>query len=301
MPPAGLAGRVRDRGRVPAKRRIPIDLPVPCDVLRRYRRTTSTRDARGPPDATFCVARLATRQCGVVEPGATASRSGSPRRRSTTACKRGRLIRIHQGVYAVGHEAISDRGRMIAALLAAGPGAALSHRTAAYLWSLIPSMPQFVEVTLTTEGRAAAGASSIHDSAAARHHAPPRPAASPPRSRRSRSSAARSRPRPRRGARPRPDPALRRRPRRADPQRARGQLLPASTRRAPAPAGQPRVGPHRRLPLAGPPRHRGDRRLAAHATAPRSRTTARATRRSRPPATPWSASPGARCTTRRSR
>jgi very-short-patch-repair endonuclease len=60
-----------------------------------------------------------------------------------------RLIRVYQGVYAVGHEALSDRGRMIAALLAAGPGAALSHRTAAYLWKLIPSMPPFVDVTLT--------------------------------------------------------------------------------------------------------------------------------------------------------
>ena len=61
----------------------------------------------------------------------------------------GRLIRVHQGVYAVGHEALSDRGRMIAGLLAAGPGAALSHRTAAYLWKLIRSMPQFIDVTLT--------------------------------------------------------------------------------------------------------------------------------------------------------
>ena len=60
-----------------------------------------------------------------------------------------RLIRIHQGVYAVGHEDVSDRGRMIAALLAAGPGAVLSHRTAAALWRILPSMPQFVHVTLT--------------------------------------------------------------------------------------------------------------------------------------------------------
>ncbi len=60
-----------------------------------------------------------------------------------------RLIRVHQGVYAVGHDALSDRGRMIAALIAAGPGAALSHRTAAYLWKLIPSLPPFVDVTLT--------------------------------------------------------------------------------------------------------------------------------------------------------
>ncbi len=38
---------------------------------------------------------------------------------------------------------------MIAALIAAGPGAALSHRTAAYHWKLIPSMPQFPDVTVT--------------------------------------------------------------------------------------------------------------------------------------------------------
>ena len=38
---------------------------------------------------------------------------------------------------------------MIAALLAAGPGAVLSHRAAAYLWKLLPSMPRFIHVTLT--------------------------------------------------------------------------------------------------------------------------------------------------------
>jgi hypothetical protein len=38
---------------------------------------------------------------------------------------------------------------MIAALLAAGPGAALSHRTAAHHWKLLPSMPPLIEVTLT--------------------------------------------------------------------------------------------------------------------------------------------------------
>ena len=63
--------------------------------------------------------------------------------------------RIHQGVYAVGHEALSDRGRMIAGLLAAGPGAALSHRTAAYLRKLLPSMPPFIDVTLTDPKTAA--------------------------------------------------------------------------------------------------------------------------------------------------
>ena len=60
-----------------------------------------------------------------------------------------RLLPVHRGVYAVGHEALSDRGRCVAALLAAGPGAVLSHRTAAYLWKLIPSMPQLIDVTVT--------------------------------------------------------------------------------------------------------------------------------------------------------
>lgn len=60
-----------------------------------------------------------------------------------------RLNRLHRGVYAVGHESIADRGRMIAGLLAAGDGAVLSHTSAATLWKLLPSMPQFVEVTLS--------------------------------------------------------------------------------------------------------------------------------------------------------
>jgi very-short-patch-repair endonuclease len=59
-----------------------------------------------------------------------------------------RLIRLHRGVYAVGHEALSDRGRIIAALLAVGPGAVVSHTAAAYVWKLIPSLPPFVHVTL---------------------------------------------------------------------------------------------------------------------------------------------------------
>jgi len=63
--------------------------------------------------------------------------------------KRARLLAIHQGVYAVGHGALSDRGRMIAALVAAGPGAVLSHETAAYHWSLVPSLPPFIDVTVT--------------------------------------------------------------------------------------------------------------------------------------------------------
>jgi very-short-patch-repair endonuclease len=49
----------------------------------------------------------------------------------------GHLIRVHRGVYAVGHLPPSPHARTMAALLACGPHAVLSHRSAAKLWGLI--------------------------------------------------------------------------------------------------------------------------------------------------------------------
>jgi very-short-patch-repair endonuclease len=48
----------------------------------------------------------------------------------------GRLHRVHAGVYAVGHRRISKHGLLMAAVLASGPLAVLSHRSAAALWGL---------------------------------------------------------------------------------------------------------------------------------------------------------------------
>lgn len=48
-----------------------------------------------------------------------------------------RLIRLHAGVYAVGHGGFVPLGRETAALLAARPGALLSHVSAARLWGLL--------------------------------------------------------------------------------------------------------------------------------------------------------------------
>jgi very-short-patch-repair endonuclease len=92
--------------------------------------------------------RLATRQDGVVDRRQLQA-MGQTGDEIAHDVRRGRLIRVHRGVYAVGHEAITDRGRMIAALLATGPGATLSHGTAAHLWGLLPSMPPSVDVTFT--------------------------------------------------------------------------------------------------------------------------------------------------------
>jgi len=92
------------------------------------------------------IARLANRQGGVV------SREQLLARRIIAKAidyrvKTGRLRRMHRGVYAVGHDAIPIRGRLCAALLVAGTESALSHRTAAYVLTLLPSMPPFVEIT----------------------------------------------------------------------------------------------------------------------------------------------------------
>lgn len=48
----------------------------------------------------------------------------------------GRLVVLHRGVYAVGHARLTRRGEWLAAVLAAGPGAVLSHRSAAALHGL---------------------------------------------------------------------------------------------------------------------------------------------------------------------
>lgn len=60
---------------------------------------------------------------------------------------RGRLHVLHRGVYAVGHRVLTDEGRWMAAVLAGGPGAVLSHRSAAAHWGIRPSQTALVDVT----------------------------------------------------------------------------------------------------------------------------------------------------------
>jgi len=59
----------------------------------------------------------------------------------------GRLFAVHTGIYAVGRSELSRRGELMAAVLACGPGAVLSHRSAAELWGLGPKAAAF-EVTV---------------------------------------------------------------------------------------------------------------------------------------------------------
>jgi very-short-patch-repair endonuclease len=66
----------------------------------------------------------------------------------TKRCRSGRLHRLHRGVYAVGHIAASSERRWMAAVLALGDGAALSHRSAAELWGLLPTQDGPIDVSL---------------------------------------------------------------------------------------------------------------------------------------------------------
>ena len=66
---------------------------------------------------------------------------------------RGRLHRLYPAVFAVGHLRLTPRGRAIAAVLAAGPGAVLSHRSAAAQWGLRPTARSRHELITPTHRR----------------------------------------------------------------------------------------------------------------------------------------------------
>jgi hypothetical protein len=59
----------------------------------------------------------------------------------------GRLRPVYPGVYAVGHAALTDHGRWMAAVKACGPGAALSHQSGGALSNLRRSASPIIHVT----------------------------------------------------------------------------------------------------------------------------------------------------------
>lgn len=63
----------------------------------------------------------------------------------------GKLYRIHQGVYSVGHQGLSEPERWMAAVLACGPGAVLSHGAAAVHWGLLRPLEGPIDITVPTQ------------------------------------------------------------------------------------------------------------------------------------------------------
>jgi very-short-patch-repair endonuclease len=66
--------------------------------------------------------------------------------------KTGGLIVLHRGVFALGYLPPSPHARTMAAVLACGPGAVLSHRSAAHLWGLLRYTGP-IEITARTRRR----------------------------------------------------------------------------------------------------------------------------------------------------
>jgi very-short-patch-repair endonuclease len=65
----------------------------------------------------------------------------------------GRLHRLYAGVYAVGHRVTSKEGGWLAAVLASGPEAVLSHWSAAALWAVRPNSRSIVDITTPRKSR----------------------------------------------------------------------------------------------------------------------------------------------------
>ncbi|MGO9972889.1 MAG: type IV toxin-antitoxin system AbiEi family antitoxin domain-containing protein [Solirubrobacteraceae bacterium] len=65
----------------------------------------------------------------------------------------GQLIRVYRGVYAVGRLPTTRRDQAAGALLACGPSAVLSHRSAAALWSITDTWPLPLELSTTIDRR----------------------------------------------------------------------------------------------------------------------------------------------------
>jgi hypothetical protein len=104
------------------------------------------RDKRLPRPH-HALADLANRQHGVVSIRQLTGPLGYSRDAVFRAVRGGRLHPLHRGVFAVGHTRLSRHGECLAAVLACGQGALLSHYSAAWLWGLAKGSPAPFEVT----------------------------------------------------------------------------------------------------------------------------------------------------------
>jgi very-short-patch-repair endonuclease len=108
------------------------------------------------------IARIAGRQHGVVARRQLLA-AGATRNQIGHRLRTGRLHELYRGVYLVGHAIPPPYAKEMAALLACGPTAVLSHRTAASLWNLLPyPAPGDVCVTVSPERSAARPKLEIH-------------------------------------------------------------------------------------------------------------------------------------------
>jgi hypothetical protein len=104
---------------------------------------------------------LATAQHGVIERGQL-SALGVPGDTVDRWLRAGRLRPLHRGVYAVGHGARTQKGWWMAAVLACGEGAVLSHRCAARHLQLTDRYPGRPAVSVPASRRARPPGIAVH-------------------------------------------------------------------------------------------------------------------------------------------
>jgi len=113
------------------------------------------------PGVHGALGELATRQHGVASTKQLLA-LGYSLDSISDACIGGRMYRVHQGVYAVGHRRLTWYGRCWAAVLGAEANetdevvwpAVASHGSAAYLWGLYRYVPETIDVTAPIRRRA---------------------------------------------------------------------------------------------------------------------------------------------------
>jgi Protein of unknown function (DUF559) len=107
------------------------------------------------------VRTLAERQFGVVGRFQLLARGFSP----ATVCSyvdQGWLIPVYAGVYALGHRVLPPRGLLLAAVLAYGPHALLSHKCAGAEWQLLSTNQVNVDVTVPGTSRRSRRGIRVH-------------------------------------------------------------------------------------------------------------------------------------------
>jgi predicted transcriptional regulator of viral defense system len=128
-------------------------------------------ESASSPPVDLAIAEVAARQHGVVSL-AQLTELGVGKNAVTRRVRRGNLHRVHRGVYAVGHPIISRHGEWMAAVLACGAGAVLSHRSAAALWDLLRPIDGPPEVSVPSQhGRARRSGIRVHRCASLRGEA----------------------------------------------------------------------------------------------------------------------------------
>ena len=109
------------------------------------------RNSANPLDVEL--ARLAARQHAVVAHQQLRALGLGPRGISHRVAA-GRLHPVHRGVYAlIDPRLLKNEGQCLAAVFACGPGAVLSHRSAADLWGMLPTSRPRPDVTVRRSGR----------------------------------------------------------------------------------------------------------------------------------------------------